>query len=116
MDIKSLSDDELNALLGKVQSEIETRRVCAAAPAMIQQAAIKALANGASAANLQQALSEVLELPTDPKSPVVDTPEVPEGIPVEPIETEEPPAEPVNPVESEEPVVDLDPEAPGGNS
>ena len=98
MDIKSLSDDELNALLGKVQSEIETRRVCAAAPALIQQAAIKALASGASAANLQQALTEVLEIPVETSLPADEIPDTP--------------------VEStpEEPVVAPDPEAPGETS
>ena len=116
MDMKTLTNDELNSLLGKVQAEIETRRACAAAPALIQQTAIKALANGVTAADLRQALSEVLELPTDPEPPVVDTPEVPEDIPVEPIETEESPAEPVNPVESEEPVVAPDTETPGETS
>lgn len=98
MDIKSLTDDELRSLLEKVQAEIETRRVCAAAPALIQQAAIKALANGANAANLQQALSEVLEIPVETSPPADEIPD--------------------NPVEEtpEEPVEAPDPEAPGGTS
>ena len=102
MDIKSLSDEELDSLLDRVKAEIETRRVCSAAPALIQQTALRALALGASATHLQQALKEVLEIPVETSSPVEETP----------AESVEPPVEST----PEEPVVAPDPETPGGTS
>lgn len=118
MDIKSLTDEELNELQQRIQVEVDNRREVAAAPLLIQQTAIRAIANGASASILQEALTAVIDTqaatPTDePPTPEEgDAPPEDETSPnedISPNEEETPPEEEIPPVEEGEP----EPETPG---
>lgn len=97
MDIKSLTDAELSELQQRLTAEVENRRAAAAAPAMIQQTALRALAAGASASVLTEALNQAISIPAP--APETETqpepePEEPESDGDDPQDTPEPEVEP----------------------
>lgn len=90
MDLTTLNDEELAELGQQVALETDNRRAAASAPMVIQQTALRAMAVGASAQSLQDALDVVInpqEVIPPAEEPVVEesTPEPP----VEDVETPE---------------------------
>lgn len=107
MDIKSLTAEELDDLSQQIATEVENRRAAAAAPLLIQQTALRAMAVGATGASLQEALELVTNPPPPVEEPVEEeTPPIPEepteSVDETPVEPEPAPDEPV--VDPESPV------------
>lgn len=87
MDVKALTDEELSQLQQDILVEIENRRAAAAAPALIQQTAARALSAGASKESLFNALDRAINPQSESNLP-------PEGLDLPPQATDRPSSEP----------------------